>query len=209
MHSPWIVDEQVVYDLQDDRWIINGNQIRPMRNEVILTFDDGPSRHLNSILDILKDKQVQAMFFWQTRLLFKERAWKRILNEGHKIGAHTHTHKNLVKLTKEQQYKQIKNNIDKIQEITGTKATYFRPPFGQYNEDTMSILLNLNLTPVMWEISSFDWDNKNTPENIVCNVDHHIREGSIVLLHELEQTVQILPQMIDSIRGKGFGFAVL
>lgn len=198
-----------MYDLSDDRWIKNGNQLRPIKKKVILTFDDGPSRYLNAVLDILKDKHVQAMFFWQSRLLFKDRPWKRILNEGHQIGAHTHTHKNLVNLTKEQQYKQIKHNVDKIQEITGTTVKHFRPPFGQYNEDTMWILSHMNLLPIMWEICSFDWQNKNTPDKIVCNINSHIREGSIILLHELEQTVMILPQIIDGIRSKGFDFTVL
>lgn len=153
-----------------------------MKNKVILTFDDGPSRHLSTILDILKMKKVQAMFFWQTRLLFKERVWKRILEEGHQIGAHTHTYKNLVNLTKEQQFKQIKYSIDRIQEITGTKVNYFRPPFGQYNENTMLILRDLKLIPMMWEISSYDWENKYKPEKIVCNIDLHIRGGSVILL---------------------------
>jgi peptidoglycan/xylan/chitin deacetylase (PgdA/CDA1 family) len=198
-----------VYDLKDDRWIKNSKQLRPTEKKVILTFDDGPSRHLKTILDILKDKHVQAMFFWQSRILYKQRPWQRVLDEGHQIGAHTHNHKNLLKLKREQQYQQIKNNVDKIEEITRTKVQYFRPPFGQYNEDTLSILSDLGLLPIMWEISSYDWINKTTPEEIVCNVVRHVSEGSIILLHELEQTVKVLPEMIDEIRGRGYEFSLL
>ncbi|WNF36224.1 polysaccharide deacetylase family protein [Bacillaceae bacterium IKA-2] len=198
-----------MYDLKDDRWIKNSKQLRPTEKKVILTFDDGPSRHLKTILDILKDKHVQAMFFWQSRILYKQRPWQRVLDEGHQIGAHTHNHKNLLKLKREQQYQQIKNNVDKIEEITRTKVQYFRPPFGQYNEDTLSILSDLGLLPIMWEISSYDWINKTTPEEIVCNVVRHVSEGSIILLHELEQTVKVLPEMIDEIRGRGYEFSLL
>lgn len=198
-----------MYDLKDTRWIKNVKQIRKTVKKVVLTFDDGPSRHLNDILDILKDKNVQAIFFWQSRLLYKERSWKRVIDEGHRIGVHGHNHKNLTKLKYEQQYKEIKTSVDHIKEITEVNVQYFRPPFGRYNMDTMFILKDLNLVPVMWEITSYDWENKADPEQIICNVATHIMDGSIILLHELEQTVAILPQLIDSIREKGFGFTLL
>lgn len=198
-----------MYDLVDERWIKNSNQLKASEKQVILTFDDGPSRQLPQILDILNRKNVHAIFFWQSKLLYKERPWRRVLAEGHKIGSHAYNHKNLLKLNKEQQYKQIKYSIDKIEKITKTEVQYFRPPFGQYNEDTINILNELNLVPIMWEISSFDWENKRTPENIVNNVVEHITDGSIILLHELEQTVSVLPQIIDKIREKGFEFSLI
>ncbi|HHW36280.1 MAG TPA: polysaccharide deacetylase family protein [Bacillales bacterium] len=198
-----------MYGLTDERWLKNYNQIRTSEKKVVLTFDDGPSRQLPNILDILNQKNVPALFFWHSNFLFKERPWKRVLEEGHRIGSHAANHKSLAALTKDQQYKQIKYSIDKINEITETKVRYFRPPFGQYTEDTMSILHELDLVPVMWEITSFDWENKNTPENIITNVVEHVQDGSIILLHELKQTVTALPQIIDGIREKGFEFTLL
>ncbi|OIJ13885.1 polysaccharide deacetylase [Anaerobacillus arseniciselenatis] len=198
-----------MYDLKDSRWITNYNQLKPADRKIVLTFDDGPSRHLESFLNILSEKDCKAVFFWQSRLLHKDRLWKRVLQEGHQIGAHSINHKNLAKLTKEQQYKQIKNSIDKIEQITGKEVNYFRPPFGQYNEDTMSILVDLDVVPIMWEISSFDWENKATPTKIVCNVANNTRDGSIILMHELEQTVAILPDLIDRIREMRYDFTLL
>jgi len=198
-----------VYGLEDERWIKNCSQLKYSEKKVVLTFDDGPSRNLIKILDILNEKNVRAIFFWQAKLLHKERPWKRVFDEGHLIGSHAYSHKNLAKLNKEHQYKQIKYSIDKIEEITNSKVQYFRPPFGQYNEDTIVILKDLDLLPVMWEITSFDWENKNTAETIVDNVVEHIIDGSVILLHELKQTVEILPQLIDGIRAKGFEFTLL
>ncbi|SDH48177.1 polysaccharide deacetylase family protein [Alteribacillus bidgolensis] len=198
-----------MYDFKDERWIKNIEQLRQKDNKVILTFDDGPSRKLEAILDVLKEKQVQAVFFWNSRLLYPQRPWQRVVQEGHKIGSHAHNHKNLTTLTKSEQYKQIKTSVEKIQEMTGLDVQWFRPPFGQYNEETMEILRELCLTPVMWEISSYDWENKSSPEVIVTNVVEHIQEGSIILLHELKQTLKVLPDLIDQIREKGFEFALL
>ncbi|WP_199256767.1 polysaccharide deacetylase family protein [Alteribacillus sp. YIM 98480] len=198
-----------MYDFKDERWIKNIEQLRQKDNKVILTFDDGPSRKLEEILDVLKEKQVQAVFFWNSRLLYPQRPWQRVVQEGHIIGSHAHNHKNLTTLTKNEQYKQIKTSVEKIQEITGIDVHWFRPPFGQYNEETMEVLRELCLTPVLWEISSYDWENKSSPEMIVTNVVEHIQEGSIILLHELEQTLKILPELIDQMREKGFEFALL
>lgn len=198
-----------MYDLKDERWIKNSKQLSSTEKKVILTFDDGPSRQLTAILDILREKNVQALFFWQSKLLYKHRPWQRLLDEGHQIGTHTHNHKNLIKLKRDQQYVQIETSVNKIEEITGQKVKYFRPPFGQYNEDTMSILADLNLLPLMWEITSYDWLNKTTPKEIVFNVVSNVREGSIILLHEVEQTVTILSELIDGVRERGFEFSLL
>ncbi|WP_176720471.1 polysaccharide deacetylase family protein [Desulfuribacillus stibiiarsenatis] len=181
----------------------------PVSKHVLLTFDDGPSRQLIPILNILKEKRVRAMFFWNTKLLYKERPWQRVIREGHIIATHCHSHKKLDNLTKEQQYKQIKTSITILEDITRIKVKYFRPPYGRFNEDTMVILRDLNVLPVMWDISSCDWINKEAPENIICNVISHISDGSIILLHELKQTVTILPRLIDEIRKQGFHFTLL
>ncbi|MCD8510339.1 MAG: polysaccharide deacetylase family protein [Bacillus sp. (in: Bacteria)] len=197
---------KVVYDLNDNRWLQN---VGGAENTVVLTFDDGPGRHLNGILDILKHKEVPAMFFWQSRLVHHRRPWKRCLDEGHVIGSHAHNHSNLSRLNREKQWQQLKGSKDQLESVTGEKVLYFRPPFGQYNEDTMAVLNELQLIPVMWELSSYDWELKCSPEKIVCNVVNHIRPGTIILLHELPQTVAVLSQLIDGVREKGYEFTLI
>ncbi|MFB4164148.1 polysaccharide deacetylase family protein [Alteribacillus sp. JSM 102045] len=198
-----------MYGLKDERWIKNADQIGMKGKKVILTFDDGPSRQLNAILDVLKEKKVPAVFFWQSKILHAQRPWKRVIQEGHEIGSHAHNHKNLTSLTKGQQYKQIKMSVEVLQKITGTNVKFFRPPFGQYNEDTMNLLKTMGLTPVMWEITSYDWKHKSFPGVIIRNVVDHLKEGAIILLHEVEQTLFVLPELIDRIRAKGYEFTFL
>ncbi|WP_246941572.1 polysaccharide deacetylase family protein [Bacillus pinisoli] len=185
------------------------NQIKPSGKKVMLTFDDGPGKHLPLILDILKEKQVKALFFWQSRLLYNGRPWKRVLKDGHLIGSHASNHTNLTSLTKELQYRHIQGSVEKIETITGGQVKYFRPPFGQYNEDTMEILHDLNLTPVMWDLTSYDWNHQENPTCIKTNIISHLQEGSIILLHELKQTTMILPELIDEIRNQGYEFELI
>ncbi|KOF10303.1 polysaccharide deacetylase [Planococcus glaciei] len=178
----------------------------PGEKSVILTFDDGPSRVLPQILDVLKQENVPAAFFWQTRLLHPERPWKRVLEDGHQIGSHTVKHSNLVNLPFEKQYKDIQNSINKIEQVTGAKVTYFRPPFGQFNADTLRAAEALDVKPVMWRVASMDWELQNNPQQVVCTVRDNLEDGAIILLHELQHTADILPDLIRAIREQGYGF---
>ncbi|KKK38664.1 polysaccharide deacetylase [Mesobacillus campisalis] len=179
------------------------------KKSVVLTFDDGPGRVLPSLLDILSKEKVPAAFFWQSRLLFPQRPWKRVLDEGHQIGTHSTKHVNLSKLSFNEQYTDIAGSVEKLENITGKEIAYFRPPFGQYNNDTLAVAESLNLVPVMWRISSMDWELKNNPEQIIDNVIQHLEDGAIILLHELPQTLKALPNLIREIRARGYQFTSL
>ncbi len=196
-----------MYDSLDQNVITSGE--KGAKKTVILTFDDGPGRVLPKLLDILKKEEVQAMFFWQSRLLYKERPWKRVLDEGHLIGTHSCKHPNLTKLSYTEQFAELEYSKQKIHEITGSPVIYFRPPFGQYNLETIKAAQDLGLTTVMWRISSMDWELAYHPEEILQNVIPNLENGAIILLHELQQTVQVLPDLIKKIRAEGYEFSLL
>ncbi len=202
-----MVDQtRVVYDSSDKNIVTFGS---PNEKSVILTFDDGPSRILSQILDVLKDENVPSMFFWQSRLLHNERPWLRVIKEGHTIGTHSINHKDLVKLPFDKQLKDLQTSVNVIENVTGEKMYYFRPPFGRYNVDTIKAAQQLGLTTVMWRIASIDWELKDKPQQIICNVVDHLEDGAIILLHELKQTLHILPELIHEIRQKGYSFTTL
>ncbi|WP_430791096.1 polysaccharide deacetylase family protein [Virgibacillus flavescens] len=198
---------RVVYDSSNSSIITTSHT--NSQKSVVLTFDDGPSRLLPSILDVLKKEEIQAVFFWQSKLIYPARPWKRLLDEGHQIGTHSTKHRNLAALTYEKQYQDIRNSIRKIEEITGTKLEYFRPPYGQYNKDTIKAAEALNVTPVLWRLASMDWELKDDPNQIVTYVTDNLEDGAIILLHELTQTLEVLPALIQAIRDKGYGFSKL
>jgi peptidoglycan/xylan/chitin deacetylase (PgdA/CDA1 family) len=198
---------RVVYDSEDDNVITRLPETQP--KSVMLTFDDGPARALTEILDILKQEEVQAAFFWQSRLLHPKRPWKRVLDEGHLIGSHSTHHKNLARLSYEGQLADLSSSIKKIDGVTGQETKYFRPPFGQYNEDTIAAAQELGMKTVMWRISSMDWELIENPGQIIRYVIDNLEDRAIILLHELPQTVIILPELIRQIKQHGFQFQLL
>ncbi|MGH2318432.1 polysaccharide deacetylase family protein [Planococcus sp. SE5232] len=188
--------------------IITSNRLHSNKS-VVLSFDDGPSKVLPQILDILKQENVQAMFFWQSRLLYPARPWQRVLDEGHIIGTHSMKHRNLVQLSYEEQYQDIRNSVQRIEKTTGTPVVHFRPPYGRFNSHTLKAAQALGLTTVMWRIASMDWELKDDPGQIIRYATENLEDGAIILLHELEQTVAVLPQLIKTIKEQGYSFSLL
>jgi len=185
------------------------NEGHASKKTVVLTFDDGPGRVLPEILDILKKENVPAVFFWQSRLLYPQRPWKRVIEEGHQIGTHSSKHSNYVNLSPNEQVQDLSSSKTKIESIIGQEVKLFRPPFGQYNEHTIAAAKQLGLSTIMWRISAMDWKLKEQPEQIIANVIENLEEGAIILLHELTQTVEALPALIAEIRNKGYEFSLL
>jgi peptidoglycan/xylan/chitin deacetylase (PgdA/CDA1 family) len=199
-----------VYDRIDQQVITRSHELTGIREKsVILTFDDGPGRCLPHILDVLKNENVPAFFFWQTRQLHSGRPWKRLVEEGHGIGTHSCNHPDLRKMDYQEQCNQLLFSKQKIERITGQPVRYFRPPFGQYDTCTLKAVEALDLTLVMWSAASLDWELKEKPEHIISNVVSNLEEGSIILLHELPQTLLVLPELIKQIRNAGYTFTLL
>lgn len=188
--------------------IVTFNKDRSNKS-VVLSFDDGPSKVLPQILDILKQEAVPALFFWQSRLLYSARPWQRLLDEGHVVGTHSMKHRNLVQLSYEEQFLDLKNSVANIESITGTPVSYFRPPYGRFDSNTLKAAEALGLTTVLWRVASMDWELKDDPDQIIRYVADNLEDGAIILLHELEQTVAILPQLIQAIKKQGYSFSLL
>jgi len=199
-----------VYDRKDQQVITHAYDLTGIREKsIVLTFDDGPGKSLIPILDILKQEEVPAMFFWQTRLLHQNRPWRRLIKEGHQLGSHSCKHPDLRKLDYQSQLRELYYSKKKLEDITGQTIRYFRPPFGQYNQSTLHALTALDMVPILWRVASLDWELKKRPEEIISNVVDNLEVGAIILLHELTQTVQILKQLINEIRKKGYSFSIL
>ncbi len=156
------------------------------------------------ILDVLKSRGVPSAFFWNTRTLFSDRPWKRLLKEGHLLGSHAHTHVNLTTMPYSLQKRQLEVSFRELHKITGRSPALFRPPFGKYNETTLKALHGLNMQMILWNISSVDWELREDPQQIVRNVVNHLHPGGIILLHELPQTLHILPALLDKIMEAGY-----
>jgi hypothetical protein len=121
-------------------WTCGGNCVRP--NDVVtcpgqgqwgLTFDDGPAPWTNALLDYLASKDIRATFFVVgSRIKEYPQILLRIFQEGHQIAVHTWSHRALTTQSTEQIVAELEYTALAIEQVTGTRPVYMRPPFGDF-----------------------------------------------------------------------------
>lgn len=180
------------------------------RKVIALTFDDGPKKDSARILDILKAKGVKATFF----LVGKQAntypdTVKRIANDGHEIGCHTYNHRDLEYLTENEITQEVFQTVATVRALTGRDTHYLRPPGGHEGKQLPGVLRRFGITCVYWS-SNCSKTEGTTRKKLFNYAVSTARPGGIILLHNLELvTLQALPDIIDALRSKGYGFVTL
>src|SRR5690242_15977009 len=196
----------VVKLFKDRVWRIDTNE-----KLLYLTFDDGPHPKATSfVLDELKKINAKATFFCVGKNVKENFSlYERIIAEGHKVGNHTYSHLNGWK-TDDKTYL---NDIEKASKIIDSHL--FRPPYGKITKFQLKAISGkrLNLTTIMWDVLSGDFDPSIDGENCYLNVVNNAKPGSIIVLHDSAKafaTLQYaLPKVLEYFSGKGFKFRVL
>ena len=173
-------------------------------NYIALTFDDGPSvPYTGQILDLLGERSVKATFFvcGQNVELYPELA-RRIVTEGHSIGNHTYSHPFLYLLGPRATSEEIDRTQSIIEEVTGVRPKFFRPPYGIRWFGLSRILGERGLTLVQWSVTGYDW--KNRREEIVAAALKGLQPGAIMLFHDIHaETVAALPVILEGVKAAG------
>ncbi|WP_414753136.1 polysaccharide deacetylase family protein [Anabaena sp. CCY 9910] len=181
---------------------------------ISLTFDDGPwQKTTPEILEILKQNQIKATFFWVGQAIqANPDIAKRVVAEGHAIGNHTwhHWYRRMNEATAKSE---IERTSDLIYKTTGVKTHLFRPPGGVLNNGLAAYAKSQKNAVVMWSLTSADTDPRAKPEVFVKNVVKGAKPGYIVLMHDgggdRQRTVKALPQIISGLKQQGYKFVTV
>ncbi len=179
---------------------------------VYLTFDAGyENGYTSQILDVLKKNNVNATFFLVGDYLNNEEELvKRMVNEGHFIGNHTYSHKDLTKLNKENYAFELKKFEDRYTELTGKKLMkIMRPPSGRFSERSLKIADELGYYNIFWSLAYKDWviDKQRGWEYAYNEVMKKIHPGAIILMHPVSKDNALaLEKIIIDLRIKGYEF---
>jgi peptidoglycan-N-acetylglucosamine deacetylase len=187
--------------------IINGPTTRKV---VALTFDDGPDAEITpALLDVLKEKNVKASFFFTGNLLNSyPEVVKRTDREGHLVLSHSFSHPEFTKLSPAELTRELNLTDEGIFSLIGKKPAIVRPPYGDINQTVVNRISEKNYKIAMWSIDTLDWSQPEK-DNIVKNVVDNIRPGDIVLMHSnpaRKATLEALPVVIDRLRAMGYEF---
>ncbi len=178
---------------------------------IALTFDDGPNTTTtNEVLDLLEQYDAKATFFLIGDNINSESAVsvKRAFDMGCEIGNHSKTHSNMSSMSAEV----IKTEIDFVdawvEQITGTKTTFFRPPFIDVSQ-SMYDAIDL---PFICGIDCQDYMENVSAEARAAYILNGAVDGTIVLLHDAagnEKTVEALKIAMPQLAAEGYEFVTL
>jgi peptidoglycan/xylan/chitin deacetylase (PgdA/CDA1 family) len=173
-----------------------------------LTFDDGPSKWTQAVLDALAAKHVPATFFvLGVNAANYKSTIQKIRAAGNEVESHSWNHPDLTTLTPEQ----VKSQLSRTAAIIG-QTDFLRPPYGAYNPSVTSIAGSMGYSLVLWTVDSLDWKYRNVA-SILANVKAETKPGAIILMHdgggERSQTVAAIPKVVDWLLQNGYSLTTV
>jgi peptidoglycan/xylan/chitin deacetylase (PgdA/CDA1 family) len=76
----------------------------------------------------------------------------------------------------------------------------------RYNEEVLKIAKQMGYTTVGWNVGAKDFLGKADAEMIEDRVLEHVKNGSIILLHDCPDTAAALPGLLAKLRSEGYTF---
>ncbi len=185
------------------------------KKTLYLTFDAGyDNGYHNTILDVLKQKNVKAAFFVDGNFI-KSNAEivKRMAAEGHLVCNHSKNHPDMTKYSSLEEYSEQINGWNELIENLGiTPNGYFRFPAGKFSKKALEYNKELGLTTVFWSFAYYDWVEDDQPSHDFAKqkIYSRIHNGAVLLLHSTSKTnSEILSDVIDDLTAKGYKFEAL
>jgi peptidoglycan/xylan/chitin deacetylase (PgdA/CDA1 family) len=187
--------------------------------QLALTYDDGPNDpHTLRLLEVLARHDVRATFFMMGCFVEKRPDLAReVVKAGHVVGNHTFNHPSLTFKSSREVITQLTSCDRALTDAVGSHSNLFRPPFGARRPAVLRIARQLNLEPIMWNVTGYDW-SASSAEAIERKVTGRVRGGDVILLHDgghrafgtdRSRTVTATERLIFRYKAEGFEFVTI
>ena len=189
------------------RWIYPDALWRMNKNEraVYLTFDDGPIPEVTPyVLEVLDHYGIKATFFMVGDNVRKHPdVFKMVKDGGHRIGNHTFNHIGGLK----HGIRSYLNNVNMADQYLHTDLV--RPPYGWLKAEQY-LFLRRKYQLVMWDLVTRDYSKRLDAKQVLWNVRHYTRPGSIITFHDSlkskDKLAFVLPKSIEWILSQDYTF---
>ncbi len=188
---------------------------------VYLTFDDGPSRNTQAVLDILAKYNAKGTFFVTGMNEPYRKLMKAANDQGHTIGLHTYSHSYSQVYSSTNAYFEDLTNIGNVvKDYIGFTPRFIRFPGGGSNA------ISKKYTPgIMSELSQlvekkgylyYDWNAENGDGYAHMSESEMLRRATLskanhvmILMHDAngkQSTINVLPKVIEHYQRLGYAF---
>ena len=184
------------------------------RNEVSLTFDDGPDPEVTpKVLDLLDRYGMHASFFCVgEKAAAHPEVVREIARRGHRLENHSYGHSNafafygISRLRRE-----VVSAQTVIAGISGQPPLYFRAPMGLRSPLLDPVLAEYGLHYVSWTRRGYDTANCDV-ESVLHRLVGALAAGDILMLHDggrrltrdgVPVVLAVLPKLLERLREKG------
>lgn len=182
---------------------------------IYLTFDEGyENGYTYTILDILKENDVQAAFFVTKPYIESSKdLCIRMVEEGHIVANHSVTHSSFPELSNEQIKEELEGTASAFKDATGYEmAPFFRTPSGKYSERVLNEVRKYGYKSIFWSLAYGDWDVNNQPgaEYVYNHIMENHHPGGVFLLHAVSKSnTEALDGVLKALKAEGYRFGSL
>ncbi|WP_078864372.1 polysaccharide deacetylase family protein [Streptomyces roseus] len=187
--------------------VVDRIPVQPTDKVVFLTFDDGAEKD-PEFLKMAADLKLPISMFLTDNIASSDYGHFEKLRDngsGSTINNHTLTHPNLRTRPFAAQKKEICGQQERLEKRFGTKPVRFRPPYGNYNDDTLRAASECGISQViLWRVS-MQINNFQYAEGSA------LKPGDIILAHfrgpsELKGSteIQMTTRMLQRIQEQGY-----
>ncbi|KAL1916382.1 uncharacterized protein VTP21DRAFT_5573 [Calcarisporiella thermophila] len=171
----------------------------PEPETLALTYDDGPNCTDVGLYDFLKQNNQKAtLFYIGSNVANWPLQAQRGHADGHQIAVHTWSHQAMTTLSNQEVLAELYYTVKVIKMVTGVTPLYWRPPYGDIDDRVRAIANHLNLTAVLWNLDTDDWNVKPFGAEPVPTIEQNFnniiqkgkngtfsQSGAMVLEHEI------------------------
>jgi peptidoglycan/xylan/chitin deacetylase (PgdA/CDA1 family) len=189
---------------------------------IYLTYDDGPNPAVTpALLDVLAAEQVRATFFLIERHITDETApiVRRIVEEGHAIGLHSHTRGKML-MSPAELARTLSLFSERLEGLTGRPTCRaFRPHAGARSTNMLEGLRLIDYQLIGWGFMLWDFDLfRPRSVRIVPRLVRYASDGDIIVIHDgdhvnpradRQHSIDVTRALIPELRKKGFEFGTI
>ncbi|HPR84692.1 MAG TPA: polysaccharide deacetylase family protein [Prolixibacteraceae bacterium] len=109
-------------------------------------------------------------------------------------------------------FDEVEGNALKIEAITGRRPNFYRSATAFIDEPGASMVRDLSITPISYQVLSGDASPTVSKNSIVKNVLDTVRPGAVIIMHMNHpqwQTFEALQKIVPELRKNGYRFAHL